>query len=84
MATFARLHKHALDAEAAFTAEMVRLFGAQACNRRYDARRIDWDKCARVAGNLKNIADARARIAWQDSRNAAALEWISARLGEQA
>lgn len=55
----------AAAAEQAFTAETVRLFGKDACNRRYDATRAGWDSAAIEAGERKHRADEARHNAYR-------------------
>lgn len=50
-------YESAIAADAVFQSHLVRQFGKDACNRRYDARMIGWDCETISAGLLKVAAD---------------------------
>lgn len=80
---FAKTFDFAQQADDAMQAELVRLFGKDACNRRYDANRVGWDAMAKAAAAIKHIADAKMHRFWEDTRNIEKIERAACLAGQE-
>ena len=59
----------AMKADALWTAELVKAFGAGACNARYDSRGGSTPELARLSAS-KSAADTHLHKTWDDLRHA--------------
>ena len=63
MSNIAELYRKAVEVDDAFSRELSRVFGAQACNARYDKRGLSTPELV-VLSNAKRAADAELHNAF--------------------